>query len=95
MDEIIMAILAIIIFLSGYGLGYITGELKRKNNMRDNNFLNMTEEERTSVWMYMIFSGDMIKAKTEQWTKEAEKANMTLTEYLESISPFAEGGDKK
>jgi len=58
--------------------------------MADNIFENLTDKE----WMYMIFSGDMIKAKIEQWTKEAEKANMTLIEYLESISPLAEGGDK-
>ena len=88
MDDIAIAISAVIIFLSGYGLGYITGGLKRKNSMRDNIFSNMTEEERKLAWMYKIFDKDMIKAKTEQWTKEAEKANMTLTEYLESINPL-------
>lgn len=40
----------------------------------------------------MIFNKDQIIEKTEQWTKEAEKAGMTLTEYLESISPL---NDKK
>lgn len=88
MDDIAIAISAVIIFLSGYGLGYITGGLKRKNRMRDNIFSKMTEEERTLAWMYKIFDKDMIKAKTEQWTKEAEKVGMTLTEYLESISPL-------
>lgn len=63
--------------------------------MRDNIFSKMTEEERKLVWMYKIFNKDMIKTKTKQWTKEAEKAGMTLTEYLESISPLVEGGDKK
>lgn len=56
--------------------------------MKDNIFEKMTEEERTLAWMYMIFNQDKIMAKTEQWTKEAEKAGMTLTEYLESISPL-------
>ena len=92
MNDIAIAILAVIIFLSGYGLGYITGGLKSKNSMKDNIFSNMTEEERKLAWMYKIFDKDMIKAKTEQWTKEAEKAGMTLTEYLESISPL---NDKK
>jgi hypothetical protein len=41
-----------------------------------------------NLWMYLIFDKDKIKEKTEQWTKEAEKAGMTLTEYLESISPL-------
>jgi hypothetical protein len=35
-----------------------------------------------NLWMYLIFNKDKIKEKTEQWTKEAEKAGMTLTEYL-------------
>jgi len=64
-------------------------------NMRDNIFSNMTEEERKLAWMYKIFDKNMIKAKTEQWTKDAEKAGMTLTEYLEFISPLAEGSNKK
>ena len=56
--------------------------------MENNIFEKMTEEERTLAWMYIIFNKDKIMAKTEQWTKEAEKAGMTLTEYLESISPL-------
>lgn len=52
----------------------------------------MTDEEQNNSWMFEIFNKDMIAAKTEQWTKEAEEAGMTLTEYLESISPF--GGDE-
>ena len=63
--------------------------------MKDNIFSNMTEEERKFAWMYKIFDKDMINAMIKQWTKEAEKANMTLIEYLESISPLAEGSDKK
>lgn len=54
--------------------------------MSDNIFEKMTEEERTFVWMYMILNKDKIIEKTEQWTKEAEKAGMTLAEYLESIN---------
>ena len=60
--------------------------------MEDNIFSKMTEKERTLAWIYMIFNKDKIIEKTEQWTKEAEKAGMTLTEYLESISPL---NDKK
>lgn len=60
--------------------------------MRDNIFSKMIEEEQTLAWMYMIFNKDQIIEKTEQWTKEAKKAGMTLTEYLESISPL---NDKK
>jgi hypothetical protein len=56
--------------------------------MADNIFENLTDEEQNNLWMYMIFNKDKIKEKTEQWTKEAEKAGMTLTEYLESISPL-------
>ena len=56
--------------------------------MSDNIFEKMTEEERTLAWMYMIFNKDKIMAMTEQWTKEAEEAGMTLTEYLESINPL-------
>jgi hypothetical protein len=56
--------------------------------MADNIFENLTDEERNNLWMYMIFNKDKIMAKTEQWTKEAEKAGMTLTEYLESINPL-------
>lgn len=43
--------------------------------MADNIFKNLTDE---------------IKTKTEQWTKEAEEAGMTLTEYLESISSLCQ-----
>lgn len=56
--------------------------------MTDNIFEKLTEEERSSLWMYMIFNRDKIIEKTEQWTKEAEEAGMTLTEYLESINPL-------
>ena len=56
--------------------------------MADNIFENLTDEEQKNLWMYIIFNADKIKAKTEQWTKEAKKAGMTLTEYLESINPL-------
>ena len=56
--------------------------------MDDNIFEKLTAEEQTQLWMYMIFNKDKIIEKTEQWTKEAEKAGMTLTEYLDSISPL-------
>ena len=62
--------------------------------MANNIFEKMTEEERTLVWMYMIFNKDKIIEKTEQWTKEAEKAGMTLTEYLESINPLNKSGSE-
>lgn len=58
--------------------------------MTDNIFENLTDEEWDKLWMYMIFNKDKIKTKTEQWTKEAEKRGMTLTEYLESINPLNE-----
>lgn len=60
--------------------------------MSNDIFEKMTEEERTLAWMCLIFNKDMIKTKAEQWAKEAEKNGMTLTEYLESISPL---NDKK
>ena len=60
-------------------------EADKENN---NIFKKMTEEEQTFAWMFMIFNKDKIIEKTEQWTKEAEEAGMTLTEYLESISPL-------
>lgn len=60
--------------------------------MANNIFENLTDEERNNLWIYMIFNKDIIKEKTEQWTKEAEKAGITLTEYLESISPLKEKG---
>lgn len=56
--------------------------------MADDIFEKMTEEERKLAWMYMIFNKDKIVEKTEEWTKEAEKVGMTLTEYLESINPL-------
>lgn len=58
--------------------------------MTDNIFEKLTVEEQGQLWMYMIFNRDKIIEKTEQWTKEAEKAGMTLTEYLESINPLME-----
>ena len=58
--------------------------------MINNIFENPTDEERDKLWMYMIFNKDKIMAKTEQWTKEAEEAGMTLTEHLESINPLNE-----
>ena len=56
--------------------------------MDDNNFEKLTSEEQDFLWMYMIFNKDKVIEKTEQWTKEAEEVGMTLTEYLESISPL-------
>jgi hypothetical protein len=56
--------------------------------MSDNIFEKLTAKEQDHLWMYMIFNRDKIIEKTEQWTKEAEKAGMTLIEYLESISPL-------
>ena len=61
---------------------------QKVSNMDDNIFENLTEEEQKLAWMYMIFNKDKIIEKTEQWTKEAEKDGMTLTEYLESINPL-------
>lgn len=58
--------------------------------MSDNIFEKLTAEERDQLWMYMIFNRDKIIEKTEEWTKEAEKRGMTLTEYLESINPLNE-----
>ena len=56
--------------------------------MENNILKKLTTEERDHLWMYMIFNRDKIIEKTEQWTKEAEKAGMTLTEYLDSINPL-------
>lgn len=56
--------------------------------MENNIFEKLTAEEQAQLWMFMIFNRDKIIEKTEQWTKEAEKAGMTLTEYLESINPL-------
>ena len=60
--------------------------------MKDNIFENLTEEEQRDLWIYMIFNRDRIIEKMEELTKEAEKAGMTLTEYLESISPLNNNG---
>ena len=60
--------------------------------MADNIFEKLTPEEQGQLWMYMIFNRDKIIEKTEEWTKEAEKRGMTLTEYLESISPLNNKG---
>lgn len=62
--------------------------------MTDNIFENLTDEERNKLWMYMIFDRDKIIEKTEQQTKEAKEAGMTLTEYLESISPLNHNEEK-
>lgn len=56
--------------------------------MTDNIFEKLTDEEQGYLWMYMIFNRDIIIEKTEEWTKEAQKRGMTLTEYLESINPL-------
>lgn len=56
--------------------------------MADNIFENLTDEEQTLVWMHMIFNKDKIIAEMERLTKEAEESGMTLTEYLDSISPL-------
>lgn len=56
--------------------------------MGDNIFEKLTAEEQDRLWIYMIFNQDKIIEKTEEWTKEAEKSGMTLTEYLDSINPL-------
>lgn len=58
--------------------------------MTDNIFEKLTAEEQDYLWMYMIFNRDKIIEKTEEWTKEAEKRGMTLTDYLDSINPLNE-----
>lgn len=58
--------------------------------MGNNIFEKLTAEEQSCLWIYMIFNQDKIIAKTEEWTKEAEKRGITLTEYLESINPLNE-----
>ena len=63
--------------------------------MADNIFEKLTDEEKGNLWIYMIFNRDKILEKTEEWTKEAEKRGMTLTEYLESIDPLDEVFGKK
>ena len=61
--------------------------------MENNIFSKLTAEEQDDLWMFMIFYKDKIIEKTEQWIKEAEKAGMTLTEYLEYINPLNESED--
>lgn len=56
--------------------------------MGDNIFKKLIAKKQTQLWMYMIFNRDKIIEKMEEWTKEAEKRGMTLTEYLESINPL-------
>ena len=56
--------------------------------MSNNISENLTDEEQNNLWMCTIFNRDKIIEKTEEWTKEAEKVGMTLTEYLESINPL-------
>ena len=63
--------------------------------MKNNIFEKLTTEEQDHLWMYMIFNRNKIKAKTKQWTKEAKKRNMTLTEYLESINPLNEAENEE
>lgn len=63
--------------------------------MENNIFESLTDKEQNNLWMYMIFNIDKIKEKTEQWTKEAEEAGMTLTEYLESINQLKEESEDK
>lgn len=58
--------------------------------MSDNIFEKLTDEEQDNLWMYMIFNREKIIEKTDEWTKEAKKRGMTLTEYLESINPLNE-----
>lgn len=54
-----------------------------------------TDEEPNELWMFEFLYGDIIKEKTEKWTKEADKAGMTLSEYLESINPLNDKADKE
>lgn len=65
-----------------------SGEGEREINMADDIFEDLTDEKRNNLWMYMIFNKDKIIEKTEEWAKKAEEIGMTLTEYLESISPL-------
>ena len=48
----------------------------------------MTAKDQDHLWMYRIFNQNKIIEKIDRWTKEAEKAGMSLTEYLESINPL-------
>lgn len=61
----------------------------------DNIFEKLTYEERGYLWMYMIFNRDKILEKMDEWTKEADKAGMTLIEYLESINPLDTNKEEK
>ena len=63
--------------------------------MDDNIFERLTDEQSNLVWAFMILNRDLIIAKAEQWTKEAEAAGLTLREYLESISPLKESEDEE
>ena len=56
--------------------------------MKNNIFEKLTDGEKYHLWMYTIFNRDKIIEKMKEWTKEAEKRGMTLTEYLESIDPL-------
>ncbi len=72
----------------------LLGEAMCINN--DNNiFEKMNDEDRACLWMFLLFNKDELIEKTEQWTKEAEEAGMTLTEYLESTSPLNKYKDDK
>lgn len=68
---------------------------KMRNDMNDNIFEKLTDEQSNLVWAFMILNRDLIMEKAEQWTKEAEALGMTLKEYLESISPFKESEDEE
>ena len=59
-----------------------------KEEEKNDIFKNMTDEDRVNMFMFLLFNKDEILSKAKQWTKEAEEAGMTLTEYLESTSPL-------
>ena len=57
--------------------------------MDHSNFLeNMTDEDRTALLVFLLYSKDELISMAEQLSKEAEEAEMTLPEYLESTSPL-------
>ena len=57
--------------------------------MDHSNFLeNMTDEDKTALLMFLLYSKDELIAMAEQLSKGAEEAGMTLQDYLESTSPF-------
>lgn len=58
-------------------------DLEKWRTLRYNNGNKMTDDDKIIILMFILFNKD----KTEQLTKEAEEAGMTLTEYLESTSP--------